>query len=377
MNILRLLKREFWQSLHDPRRIGFLFAAGVAYLIVFGMLYYPNLVKNIPAVIYDEDNSALSRELIKDFEASDSYSITAYVSSQEEMQQALRDKTALVAIGIPKDFARHVKTGSHSTVLYMVNGANIIVTNVTSSAAQDIVNSFSTKVAAERAALRLGADKEAMAKHIAPVTVNYRVLDNPTQGYVKFFLLGLACVAFQQGIFFAVGASISYETEHPDEAAVAPAWQLVLAKLLFYWSQAVIAWLIIVALIEAVVGLPLPAPLWQLMSLSLLFIAAAMGFGMFVASCFQNEMQFLRAIIMYPVAAFILSGYTWPLDSLPPVLQDIAHLFPLTWFSNNVRQLFLAGHTPGLSTSLTALAVMAASYLVIAILLCRWRWCRS
>ena len=141
-----LFKKELVEIKKDLRRPVFLFGAALAYLIVFGMLYIPNIVTAVPAVILDQENSAASRRLVQDFEASDSYDIKGYVTSEEEMRDWLREKTAVAAIEIPKDFSKKAKTGSYSTVLYLTNGSNIILTNITSSA-----------VAFSRARLRLAA----------------------------------------------------------------------------------------------------------------------------------------------------------------------------------------------------------------------------
>ena len=196
---LHLIWVELGEIKHDLRRPAFLFGAALAYLLVFGMLYIPNIVTAVPTVILDEDNSALSRQLVRDFEASDSYKITAYVTSQEEMLAALHDQTAIAAINIPHDFAKKAKTGSYSTVLYLTNGSNIILTNITSSAAQSITEDFSNKLAAQQVALRYGLNEGLVAHYIAPVTVHLRVLYNATQGYMFFFLIGLAMVAFSAG----------------------------------------------------------------------------------------------------------------------------------------------------------------------------------
>lgn len=211
--LLLAIRREFLTALHDPRRLVFLFGAAVAYLIVFGLLYVPNIVKDVPCVVYDAENSHFSRELVRDIESSDSMRAVLFVDSEEDMREALRQKQAYAAIEIPADFSRKVKTGQSAEVLYMANGANIILTNITSSAMQDILANFSDRFAAERTALRTGGDEELLQHMISPVHAHLRVLYNTTQGYMFFFLLGLAMVAFQQGILFAVGAAICGEYE--------------------------------------------------------------------------------------------------------------------------------------------------------------------
>lgn len=154
-----LFKKELVEIKNDLRRPVFLFGAALAYLIVFGMLYIPNIVTAVPAVILDQENSAASRRLVQDFEASDSYDIKGYVTSEEEMRDWLREKTAVAAIEIPKDFSKKAKTGSYSTVLYLTNGSNIILTNITSSAAQDILADFSDHLRQSRRRCGTGSMK--------------------------------------------------------------------------------------------------------------------------------------------------------------------------------------------------------------------------
>ncbi|MDD7055933.1 MAG: ABC transporter permease [Selenomonadaceae bacterium] len=166
---------------------------------MFGMLYIPNIVTAVPTVILDEDNSALSRQLVRDFEASDSYQVTAYVTSQEEMLAALHDQTAIAAIDIPHDFAKKARNGSYSTVLYLTNGANIILTNITSAAAQSITEDFSNHLAAQQVALRFGLNEEKVAHYIAPVVACCKgTLGDILLDSVQFFRAGFAILQLEE-----------------------------------------------------------------------------------------------------------------------------------------------------------------------------------
>lgn len=375
-HLFAAIRREVRMALHDPRRLVFLFGAAVAYLIVFGLLYVPNLVKDVPCVIYDAENSHFSRELVRDIESSDSMRAAVFVDSEEAMREALRQKQAYAAIEIPADFSRKVKTGQSAEVLYMANGANIILTNVTSSAMQDILADFSDRFAAQRTALRTGGDEEVLQHMIAPVHAHLRVLYNTTQGYMFFFLLGLAMVAFQQGILFAVGAAVCGEYEQAQAGEhdwQQPSWLLLAAKFVLYFVLAMLSYLLVVVLVQYVFAIPLKAPLGTLLGLAAAFITAAMSFAIFASAIFPREMEFVRAIIMYPVPAFILSGYTWPQESMPIFLQEIAKAFPLSWFSNTVRELFLAGHSPRLAGDYQAFAVLTAVFLSLGAVIFCWR----
>ena len=362
---LTLFKKELVEIKNDVRRPVFLFGAALAYLIVFGMLYLPNIVTAVPAVILDEENSAASRKLVQDFEASDGYDIKGYVTSEEEMRDWLREKNAIVAIDIPKDFSKKAKTGSYSTVLYLTNGSNIILTNITSSAAQDILADFSDHLAAKQAALRYGLNEEAVLHRLAPIHAHVRVLYNATQGYLFFFMLGLAMVAYQQGLLFAVGASSLYEVEHPEEEGAYRTWQIMLVKTIVYWLLGMLSYVLVVAVVIHGLEIPLGAPLGQLFALAAIFILAVTAFCFFFTSFFPAELPFVRAVILYPVPSFIFSGYTWPTESMGEGMQLVAQFFPLSHFSNTVRELFLIGSSPHYWESIEKLTALAIGFFLI------------
>lgn len=169
MNVWQIIKREIKEIfIQDPRRIIFVFGAILLYLFLFGFLYGPGVVKHIPTLICDEDQSHLSRELIRNLEDNESLDIQQEVSSEEELQQALMNKEVYAAIQIPKNFSKDITQGHSTTVLYMVNGSNLVFANTTSLAVQDTVNECSDKLAAHYASLRLGMDESILKKRNHP-----------------------------------------------------------------------------------------------------------------------------------------------------------------------------------------------------------------
>ncbi len=363
-------KEIVWEELKqifrlDPRRALFLFGAALAYSIIFGVLYYPGVVRHVPCVVYDQEQTHFSRSLVRQFEDSDSLYVTAYASSEEEMQQALRDKTAYAAIDIPPDFSKQIKTGRSSNVLLIINGSNIILTNTISSAAQDIIAAFSDAEAVRRAALRTGLAENLLQKRISPVTCHLRVLNNPTQSYMMFFVLGLAMAAFQQGLFLAVGASIQYEYARAQNWR----WQgtslhaILALKMIVYWLLGVLSFAMIILTVQYALGIFNQAPLWQLFALGGAFSFTAIALAMMASAWSRTEAQFVRASIMYTVPAFIFGGYTWPLESMGTFAGTLANIFPMAWLSNAVRSLFLSGHTYGLYKNILVLLIMGCVFL--------------
>ena len=363
MGILSLIRRELANAfLHDARRAIFLFGAATAYLILFGILYYPGVVKEIPTVVCDEEHTAYSRLLIRQVDDDERLGLVRVVADEGEARDMLRQKEVYAAVIIPADFSHDILNGRSAKVLFMLNGANIITTNIATTAGNDIVNTFNTRFAARQAALRTSGDEQMLKKRISPVETTLRVLNNPTQSYMMFFMVGLAMAAMQQGIFLAVGAAVQGDFKDTEGLKGAPKAAVLVVKVAVYWLLSVLSFAL-VCVISYGLGIPDRASVTALLTLASAFSFAAVSLGLFASSIFHNELQFVRASIMYTVPAFIFGGYTWPLEAMDPVTQVVAQAFPMAWMSNAVRELFLSGHLATLSHNLTALTVMGVIFL--------------
>lgn len=363
MGFIALIRRELANAfLHDARRAIFLFGAATAYLILFGILYYPGVVKEIPTVVCDEEHTAYSRLLTRQVDDDERLGLVRVVADEGEARDMLRRKEVYAAVIIPADFSHDILNGRSAKVLFMLDGANIITTNIATTAGNDIVNTFNARFAARQAALRTSGDEQMLKKRISPVETTLRVLNNPTQSYMMFFVTGLAMAAMQQGIFLAVGAAVQGDFKDTEGLKGAPKAAVLVVKVAVYWLLSVLSFAL-VCVISYGLGIPDRASVTALLNLASAFSFAAVSLGLFASSIFHNELQFVRASIMYTVPAFIFGGYTWPLEAMDPVTQVVAQAFPMAWMSNAVRELFLSGHLATLSHNLTALTVMGVIFL--------------
>lgn len=355
----------------DPRRIAFLCGASLAYILLFGLLYDTHVVKPIPLVIYNEDQSALSRRLVEGFEDSERYRVVAEVTSQEAMEAILHNKEALVALAIPSNMAKDVRLGRGTQLLVDVNGANIAVANAVVSSAQEIILQFSGAVGTGMVE-SIGQLPNLAVHKVAPVDFRLRVLNNPTLSYQNFFVVGLGMTALQQGILLAVGAGFAGFLWRREEWNGLSAWQLLTAKLLPYWLCALLALVLSVALAVYGFGIPLRGSFSQLAPLGAAFCLATACLGVLLACFCRDEVVFTQWALVYAVPSFILSGYTWPLLAMEPISRAIAACIPLTYFADDVRSIFLAGYSPQASSHSLLLLGFALLFFSAAWLRCRW-----
>lgn len=178
---------------------------------------------------------------------------------------------------------------------------------------------------------------------------------------MMFFVTGLAMAAMQQGFFLAIGAAVQCDFRNPELKGTSKG-KLLVVKVGVYWVLSILSFGL-VCVLARLLGIPDRASIQSLGLLAGAFSFAAISLGLFASSIFHNELQLVRASIMYTVPAFIFGGYTWPLEAMDPVTQVVAQAFPMAWMSNAVRELFLSGHLATLSHNLTALTVMGVIFL--------------
>ena len=366
MSWLQIWKQELHQMfIADRKRAIFIFGAPLAYLLLFSLLYGTHTIKAVPLVVYDEDQTQFSRTLIQALDDSERFRIIDYAASQESMEQNLRDKAAYAAVHIPNKFAQDAKSGRSATVLLLADGANILITNTVTTAVQEIVAGFAKETGAKLVGTNTGQMLAMAANKTAPVELRLRVLNNPTQSYLSFFVLGLAMAALQQGIFLAVGAGIHHAYQQPGEGRHSRPWTLLL-KLFPYWVSGTLAFFITIIASVQLFGIPGKAAMLSLLPPALTFAFAAVAFSAFLASVCNTKLIFTRLSIAYTVPAFVLSGYTWPLEAMDRVGAVLSHTFPLSYLSNVVRELMLAGYSPLLYRNSLILLAMGVVFGALA-----------
>lgn len=348
---VNIFKRELlFTFFKDPRRAMLLIFASTIYLLLFGLLYEQGVINHIPTVVYDQSQTTMSRQLIRDIDNSQKFDVIYEAQSQEDMEYFLRTKHDVAAFMIPQSFAKDVTMGRSSQVLFIVDGSNLVMTSVSSIGALEVIKSFSDKEAIHL--LERTANQVPQAAHqiINPVDVNFRLIGNPTMSYLIFFTLGLALVAFQQGVFLSTAASFLFKQQHimPYEEKMNPILR-VLVKILPYWLLSLLSISIVLLAAQHILAIYIRATsIWPLYLLIGSFSFCLIGVALFLIHFFRDEVTFTRVSVCYAVPAFILAGFTWPLSGMTQAMQWLAHISPLTYVANNFRSYYLNGYAPDL-----------------------------
>ncbi|MBC8016775.1 MAG: ABC transporter permease [Sporomusaceae bacterium] len=368
MNLWQIIKREFRQMfVQDPKRVVYLFGASAIYILLFGLLYGTHVVNAVPTVVYDEDQTTLSRSLLQAFADSERYQIVAYVTSQEEMEKYLHSKQAFAAINIPSTFSHNAKLGLSTPVLLEINGTNLMIANTAMSAAQEIIQAFSNNMGSRL--IQSTGQMPAQALHkAAPVALGLRVLHNATLSYLDFFVLGLAIAALQQGILLSVSASMIYEYQNMQELKDVSTFSVMVGKLLPYWLCGTLAFVMALIISSQAFHIPFNGPFASLLVLGTVFSFTITAFASLMAAYCKTEVTFTQFSLAYAVPGFVFSGYTWPQYTMDTISTVISYTFPITYVADTVRALMIAGHAPALQKNILILLIIGVILLALSTL---------
>ena len=167
--------------------------------------------------------------------------------------------------------------------------------------------------------------------------------------------------AFQQGILYALGASIIGDRSQK----IFNARKLLAVKMIFYWLMSMVSFAMILAAIDHVAQIPMNFPLADALILGGAFVFAVESLCVLMTRFFRREVNFIRATTMYPVPAFIISGYTYPVESMGAGMNFAAKFFPMSYVSNNLREMFLTGSAPNFLADVKSLILIGAACLIL------------
>lgn len=373
MNVKTIVTREIrLMFIKDPLIAFLLIGVGAAYTLLMGVLYAANIVNHVPMVVYDQDQTKLSRALIQAFDDSEKFQIVDEVLSQEDMEALLNNKTGYCALAIPANYSRDIKNGAGSQLLFALNGSNLVFDSAVISMGQEILSTYLSqiKVGLMEAAGQL--PRQAISR-VAPIQLRLRVLNNPTLNYTNFFVLGVLFTAFQSGVMMAVGMSMANEYNDFQEVRKVSAVKFLFAKLLPYWIGGIGGFAGSILVAVELFGVPFHGSVANLLLIGSVFIFTIISLASLLPALCHNRLFLIQLIVSYAVPCFLFSGYTWPQHAMNLFSRFISSTMPVTYIAENVRDLALNGYAPELQTSIVVFLIAGTVLFTLSAALYTWR----
>ncbi|EGQ26784.1 ABC superfamily ATP binding cassette transporter [Sporosarcina newyorkensis 2681] len=347
LTIKDIIKEEWMNIFKDRRLLAMLVFVPVLYSAMFAYLYSNHTVKEMDTVLFDQDNSQLSRQIVQSFDQSESFNVTNLVYSESEIEQAIASGEAKVGVIIPSDFSARLNHGESPSVLTMIDGSNMMISNLATRSANEIVSTIGTGASVEQLQQQ-GFRSEEISKVFSPIPFSYRVLYNPTFDYSVFLVYGLIGTALQQVLLLGIALTVARDKELGIWGRFTgwkeQPWKIAYAKCAPYFLIGVLNTFVAYLVGMYVVQLPFRGDILPFFILTISFAFALLGLGYLVSLFSESQLASTQLAMLIAVPSFLLSGFTWPFAAMPSLLSTIGHMLPLTYFLDGVREIFLKGN---------------------------------
>ncbi|HEY2473828.1 MAG TPA: ABC transporter permease [Candidatus Cybelea sp.] len=323
-----VLYKELRHVARDRLTLILSLALPIVQLLLFGYAINTK-VQHIATGVFNEDGGSLSIRFVDALRGSNIFDVAEIAASRSELQHLIVSGRAPVAFDIPPNFTADIAAGRGAQVQALIDGSDSTIAQPAYAAATAVGASLSTAVVG------------------APIEVRPRVLFNPSMRSANFLVPGLIGLIMQLITMFLTSLSIVGERERGtlDQLLVTPIGSLglMLGKITPYGIIGFLDFLLVLAAMRWLFGVPIVGSLPLLLLLSVGFLMAALGFGLLISSFARTQIQAMLGVFALLLPSILLSGFFFERSLMPPIMQWLGNLVPLTYFFIILRGIILRG----------------------------------
>jgi ABC-2 type transport system permease protein len=337
-----LVLKEFLELRQDPRLFGLVVVAPIVQLTMLGYAATTD-VRDVPVVVADGDRTAASRELVARFDASRNFSIIGTVTTTAEIEPYLEGGRAWLALAIPAGYGADVHAHRSVTVQVIADGTDSNSTTVALGYATGLIGGYAQELIEARA-----GEVSMMAGGTSGIDARLRIWFNPQLESRHFMIPGVLALVLLVVTANLAAMAIVREKELGtlEQLNVTPLrrWELVTGKLVPYGVIAMIDVLLVVAVAVFWFEIPLRGSFVLLLAMSLLYVLCTLSLGLLISTISDTQQQaMMTATFFFLTPMIYLSGFIFPIENMPAVIQPFTYLIPLRYFLVIVRGIFLKG----------------------------------
>lgn len=331
----RLVWKEFLELRQNPRLFGIVVVAPILQLAMLGYAATTD-VKDVPVVIADGDRTAQSRSVVARFEASRNFTVIDTVTTVRDVDPYLQRGEAWVALAIPQGYGRAVRESVPVALQVIADGSD--------SNSTTVALGYATALVGEYAAELVGS----AGQPPAAVDLRIRVFFNPQLESRFFMIPGVLALLLLIVTANLAAMAIVREKELGtlEQLNVTPLrrWELIAGKLVPYGVIAMIDVLLVTAVAVFWFEVPFRGSFTLLLGTSLLYVVCTLALGLFISTISETQQQaMMTATFFFLTPMIYLSGFIFPIENMPPVIQYTTYVIPLRYFLVIVRGIFLKG----------------------------------
>jgi ABC-2 type transport system permease protein len=360
-----IVRKEMTQMFRDRASLRIMIITPVMQLLVYGYVATMD-IKDIPLVLCDLNRTQESRVLVEKFTNSGYFQVVDQIETSSGIDWYLDHGKARAALVVPHDYAQNLKSGKTASVQLILDGTNSNTATIAQSYATSIVSEAGFQIVLDRFQ-RTGNKIERVLLENLP-----RVWYNPDLRSLNYMVPGTICILLLQMLVPLTSLGIVREKERGtiEQLRVTPIRpiEMIIGKTLPGVFMGYFNVMVIITVGRFWFGVPVKGSLFVLLGMSGLFIISALALGIFISTITATQQQAMFTGQFFMVPNMLLSGFMFPISSMPPLMQYFTYLIPLRYFLRIVRGIFLKGvGLAALWPDAVALAVFGGVMLTLSI----------
>jgi ABC-2 type transport system permease protein len=338
--IWAIAKKELKQIRRDVRTIVVMFIFPIFMLVLFG--YALNFdVTDIKIGVYDLEKSAMSREFIQSLQKSGYFDVVSYFDNRQEINDALNEKLVQCAVVIPADLSKKFYNKEDAQIQYLIDGVDgntaTVIMNYVNAATRNLSGKYQNEVL-ERSGIDI----------YTPVDIQPVFWFNPELKTSQFLMPGLiaSILITLSVVLTAIAIVREKELGTMEQINVSPvsSFELLMGKVLPYTLISLLIAAIITIAGNIIFDVNIKGSLFWLFISTLLYLFCCVNIGIFISTVAESQqVAFQMGLLISQLPSNLLSGFIFPIESMPKVLQLVSNITPAKFFIVALRNILVKG----------------------------------
>lgn len=332
--------KEFKQIFRDPRMRTIIFISPLLQIILFG--YAANKdITYVPTAIYDRDNTAESRQLLRRFTYSKYFICEQYIFNDKEQDFVLNKGKVNVVIRIDRGFGRNLNANKDANIQLAFDGTDSNTAMIVMGYANTIIGDYQEELLKDKA----GA--AGFLNSVPSVDLKDRAWFNGNLVSRDYYLPGVIATIVTMMSLLLTAMAIVKEKEigTMEQLTVSPLRpiELIVGKLLPFAVIALIQVLLITVLGVLWFNLPLRGSIIFLLFSTCIYLFTTLGIGLFISTISSTQQEANMSIFLFYMPTVLLSGFAYPISNMPKIIQWFTFINPMRYYMVVIRSIFLKG----------------------------------
>ena len=349
---LSIVKKEFRHIMRDPQTLAIIIVMPVLMLLLYGYAITLEM-RQITIALVDHSRSPESRAFLERISGSDFFEISAVEVQETQFEKLFQERRARCILVVPHDFARSLKQSTETDIQLLIDASDPNAANYIQKYLLQIADEYNT---ARNPSLTM------------PLRLEPRLLFNPDLRSEYFFVPGLIAVIILliSALLTSIAIVREKEVGTMEQILISPVHpvQIILGKVVPFIVLGFVDSILIILIGHIWFDVPIHGEIVFLGAVLILYIFTGLSFGLLISTVANTQRLAMMATLLATILpTFMLSGFIFPISSMPMVFQYISRIVPATHFLKIIRSIMLKGS--GVHDLITPIAYLLVLSIVL------------